>query len=88
MKIDSIINEQNKYFNLGHTLSHSNRISALNSLKEAILFYEEELYIGLNEDLNKGRLESYLTEIHMVLSEIALCKKSLKKWMRLKFLQS
>lgn len=82
MNISKIVEKQKDYFHSGVTLDHKFRINALKSLREAILNNEEELYKALKKDLNKGRLESYLTEIHMVISEINLAIRNLKKWMK------
>ncbi|MBN2619261.1 MAG: aldehyde dehydrogenase [Spirochaetales bacterium] len=80
MNINSKIEEQQKFFDSGVTKSLNFRISALKKLKEAILFYEEDIYLSLKTDLNKNRQEAYMTEIHMVLAEIQHTLKHLKKW--------
>lgn len=77
-----IIKSNREFFHSGKSLDYKFRLTQLKKLKEAIFYYEEELYSALKKDLNKGRLESYLTEIHMVVSEINLAIKKLKKWMR------
>ncbi|QEN04125.1 aldehyde dehydrogenase [Thiospirochaeta perfilievii] len=82
MNIDKIIEDQRSFFNNGNTLTLKFRIDALNKLKESILYYENDIYTALDKDLNKSRLESYLTEIQMVLSEIKLTTKKLKRWMK------
>lgn len=80
--IKDTIKAQREYFNNGKTLHVKNRIESLENLKESILYYEEDIYKALKTDLNKGRMESYLTEIHMVLSELNLAIKKLKKWVK------
>lgn len=82
MEITSIVEKQKQKFLTGDTKRISHRLKALQDLKDSILFFEDELYDALKKDLNKGKLESYLTEIHMVLSEITLTQKRLKKWMK------
>lgn len=82
METDTITDKQKIKFQKGDTLSLEHRLNALSKLKESILFYEDEIYKALKQDLNKNRLESFLTEIHMVISEITLAQKKLKKWMK------
>lgn len=82
MNIQDIITNQRNYFDKGETLSYGFRINALKSLRKSILNNEELIYNALKYDLNKGRLESYLTEIHSVIKEINLSIKKLKKWMK------
>lgn len=82
MKITTIMESQKRYFRSGETYPLRFRHEALKKLKESILFYENDIYTSLKKDLNKGKLEAYLTEIHMVLSEISLIQKNIKKWMK------
>ena len=58
------------------------RITYLKNLKEAILKHETQIKKALYDDLGKSSHESYLTEIGVVLSELSLFIKNLKKWMK------
>src|SRR5690554_6835679 len=58
------------------------RIMYLKNLKEAILKHETQIKEALYHDLGKSFQESYLTEIGVVLSELSLFIKNLKKWMK------
>src|SRR5690606_16397163 len=58
------------------------RLNYLKSLKKIILKYEPEIKQALFEDLGKSSQESYSTEIGIVLLELSLFIKKLKKWMK------
>ncbi|WP_210994101.1 aldehyde dehydrogenase family protein [Acholeplasma granularum] len=58
------------------------RIEYLKMLKTKIKDYEDEITNALLLDLGKSYQESYLTEIGIVLNEISLFIKKLKKWMK------
>ena len=58
------------------------RITHLKNLKTAILKHETQIKEALYHDLGKSFQESYLTEIGVVLSELSLFIKNLKKWMK------
>jgi len=71
---------QKRFFFTHQTKDVSFRIEKLKILKTAILAYEERLYQALWEDLHKSRFEAYATEIGLVMSEIRVHLKNLKKW--------
>ena len=64
----------------GATRSYEYRRHQLVALRDAILQYEEEIYGALYSDLKKSREEAYATEIGMVLMEIRMALKNLRKW--------
>ncbi len=70
------------YFESGHTRSYLFRRQQLQLLKQAVLKYEREIGDALFKDLRKSPEEAYATETGMVLSEINVALKNLKKWMR------
>ena len=86
--IKDIVNKQRIYFNEGSTLSYESRIKIINKLKKVILSYEEEILKALSNDLNKSPYEAYLSELSLVLNEINLVKKNLRKWMKPKRVKS
>lgn len=70
-----------KYFNEGNTRSYSFRKNQLKALRDAIMRHEQALYDALYKDLHKSREEAWVTELGIVVSEIGLALKKLKKWM-------
>ena len=60
------------------------RISQLEKLEKCILANEQKINDALWRDLHKSPEEVFLTEISLVLSEIAYHKKNLKKWSKRK----
>lgn len=81
-EIEKIVKRQRKYFAAGKTRSYAFRMRALTELEKSIRFHEKELNDALKKDLNKARMESYMTETGMVLSEISYLKKHLAGWMK------
>ncbi len=74
-------NEMQRAFFLTHkTKSLDFRIEQLKRLKKAILTYEDRLYEALWKDLHKSKFEAYATELGLVLTEIGVHIKNLKKW--------
>jgi aldehyde dehydrogenase (NAD+) len=65
----------------GVTRPYAWRKKQLQLLRKAILDREEEIYAALYADLRKSPEESYGTEVGLVLAEIRLMLKNLKRWM-------
>lgn len=80
MELEKIVKKQQAYFRTGKTLSLSRRKELLLGLKKSILNHEEELYEAFYTDLGKGKAETYMAEISMILSEIAHVLRHLSKW--------
>ncbi|MBT5394171.1 MAG: aldehyde dehydrogenase family protein [Flavobacteriaceae bacterium] len=80
--IQEIFKAQSQHqYTLGNS-SASQRISRLNALQKAIeKTYRKDLQEALFKDFKKPVIETDLTEIHPVISEIKLIKKQLKSWM-------
>ncbi len=74
------IEKLNAFFLTHKTKSVEFRIGQLKTLKKAILAYEDRLYEALWKDLHKSKFEAYATEIGLVLTEIGVHIKHLKKW--------
>lgn len=68
------------FFATGKTLDVGFRRESLRSLKNALLRYEDKIYEAFWEDLHKARLEVFGTEIGMVLKEINLHQRKVRKW--------
>lgn len=79
-KIAKIVSEQKEYFSSGESLSLRFRLDALKKLKDVIIKHEHAIVKALEKDLKKPYLESYTSEIGMILSEINHSMKNLNKW--------
>ena len=84
MNYQKLIEEQRKYYNSDITKTYAFRLSALQSLKNAIIEFQDDILEGLKKDLNKSLFEGYMTEIGVVLLELKDAMKSLKKWMKVR----
>ncbi|MFN6515972.1 MAG: aldehyde dehydrogenase [Nostoc sp. CreGUA01] len=77
--IHEIIQHQREFFQTGKTKDVNFRIEQLQTLKRAIIEHEQEIIEGLQADLHKPVVETYLTEIG-VIKEIDYAIKHLKTW--------
>lgn len=80
MTIHELVVLQRNAFSKSHPIPVDERIIALERLQEAIQKREREISIALQQDLGKGRAESYMTEIGMVLSELSHAIAHLNRW--------
>ncbi|MEM9280519.1 MAG: aldehyde dehydrogenase family protein [Verrucomicrobiota bacterium] len=80
--IPSQVESQSSYFRSGVTKNISTRIRLLDALEEALISSESELIEALQADFGKPPIESYLTEIHFLITEIRLVKRNLRRWCR------
>lgn len=78
--ISGIIKNQIKFFNSGRTLDIDFRVEKLKILKNTIIKYEGSILKALKDDLNKSEFEAYETEVGIVLEELSLTIKKLRKW--------
>lgn len=79
-KIDQVQKEQRNFFGTHETKDISFRINQLKKFRSAIQKYEQKITEALWKDLHKSPEEAYLSEISIVLQEIDLHLKNLKKW--------
>ncbi|MES2775416.1 MAG: aldehyde dehydrogenase family protein [Bacteroidota bacterium] len=77
-----VLQRQRNYFDAGNTRSYDFRLEQLKKLRQALLDNEQPIYDALQKDLGKSNLESYVSELGLVLSELGLHIKKLKGWMR------
>lgn len=69
-------------FNIGNT-NYKQRLKKLDALKKALeITYKEDIRKAMYDDFKKPFLETDLTEIYPVLSEIKFAKSNLKSWMK------
>lgn len=87
MSIPELINHQKQYFKSQHTKDVSKRITLLKALKKEILAREQEVYDALYNDFRKSEFESYLSEYAIVISELNLAIKNLKRWAKPKMVK-
>ena len=83
-EIKDILQQQNHFFSSGKTIQAEFRLKQLESLKEAMIRHEADLTAALKEDLGKSRMESYMCEIGLTLSELTWMQKHLRSLMRSK----
>ena len=83
-EIKDILQQQNHFFSTGKTIPAEFRLKQLESLKEAMIHHEADLAAALKEDLGKSRMESYMCEIGLTLSELTWMQKHLRSLMRSK----
>lgn len=80
MDIVSLLNKQRDLFLTGKTKDVAFRKKALLTLKRSIQMHESDIKEALLQDLNKASMESYFSEIGMVLSELSFMIKRIEKW--------
>ena len=79
-----MVNNLKDIFNSGITKNIDNRLACLHALEESIIFYEQEIFDSLWQDLHKSKEESYIAELSMIYRDIRLFKNNLKKWAKKK----
>lgn len=82
--IQALLEQQRAHFFSGRTLPVQARIQALDRLEQAILDHEEDLYQALQADLGKSRMEAFLCEISLTLSELRYVRRHVRRWARKK----
>jgi aldehyde dehydrogenase (NAD+) len=71
-----------EFFDAGATRSYSYRRLQLQRLKQALIQHESEILQALYHDLKKNPEVVHATETGLLLAEINVALKNLKKWMR------
>ena len=77
--IETMLASQRKFFATGKTLPVSWRLEQLKKLRASMLRHEEDLYGALKKDLGKSRMESYMCEIGLTLSELTWMEKHIRR---------
>lgn len=78
--ITNIINAQKAFYKTQKTKDLSHRIRLLKALKNEIISNELNIFNALHKDFKKSLFESYISEYALVISELNLVIKNLKKW--------
>ncbi len=82
MTTTALIDRQKAFFRTGATKAVTFRLEALKTLKTGITVFETEILEALQEDLGKSAHETFITELGIVLSEIAYFERHLRRWIR------
>ncbi len=82
MNIHDLVTRQRRFFDTGATRPLSFRLDMLKRLRKALLENEALFNEALKSDLNKSTMESYMSEIGMVLEEIRFHIKHLPRWIK------
>jgi aldehyde dehydrogenase (NAD+) len=78
----SIPMQMREYFDSGATKSYSFRRAQLEKLKDALIRHEHDIVMALYLDLKKNPEQVHATETGLLLAEINVALRNLKKWMR------
>lgn len=80
--ITSVFQKQQAYKLILRESTAQQRIKSLRKLKLTIEAYEEEIYEALFLDLRKNKMESAITEVLFIYSELDFALKNTKRWMK------
>ena len=81
-EIKDILQQQNHFFSSGKTIPAEFRRKQLEKLKDSLIRHEADLAAALKEDLGKSRMESYMCEVGLTLSELTWMQKHLRSLVR------
>lgn len=81
-EIKDILQQQNHFFSSGKTIPAEFRLKQLEKLKDSLIHHEADLAAALKEDLGKSRMESYMCEVGLTLSELTWMQKHLRSLVR------
>jgi aldehyde dehydrogenase (NAD+) len=81
-ELQELIKQQEIFFNTGATQDPGFRLKALCRLRDRILHYENEINEALRLDLGKHPFESWASEHGLVLQEIGIMCRNLRRWSR------
>ena len=76
-EITAILAKQHIFFASGKTIPVSFRQEQLRKLKKSMLIHEKDLNEALQKDLGKSRMESYMCEVGLTLSELTWMQRHL-----------
>lgn len=86
--ISHVISSQKAFFNSQKTKSVATRLIYLKALKNEIISKEQAIYDALKKDFKKPEFETFLSEFGLVMSQLNLVIKNLKKWSKPKRMKS
>lgn len=82
MNTRQILEKQRRFFASGATRTEQWRREILKAIGSGIREYEEEILQALQSDLGKSRTEGFMSEVGMVLDELAYMERHLHRLMR------
>ena len=82
IEIQTIIEKQKQFFESGVTLDVNFRLDTLKRLKAVMIKHEADVYEALKADFNKPVFETYASENGLVLQDLGIMIRNLKKWAR------
>ncbi len=80
MEMKQLVEKQRQFYQSHQTKDVSYRKKTLKRLRSAIMMYEKDISAALYQDLHKAEMESYMTEVGMVLSELTYQLRHLDTW--------
>ncbi|GAA4809493.1 aldehyde dehydrogenase [Litoribaculum gwangyangense] len=86
--IPEILKIQKAFYKSQKTKNLNYRLSILKSLKKEILDKEQAILDALYNDFKKSNFETFISEFGLVISELNLAIKNLKKWAKPKRVKS
>ena len=86
--IPEILSKQRTFFKSQKTKDIAYRLSLLKTLKQEIVSNEQGIYDALMKDFKKPAFETFISEFGLVISELNLVIKNLKKWTKPKRVKS
>ena len=84
-EVTAVVARLKNAFGTGKTLPVAERLRWLESLERCIVRYDESISSALSADLAKPPFESYGHETGLVLEELRLIKRKLRRWARPSF---
>ena len=79
---NSTLNAIRDFYESGATLAYEFRKKQLEVFKDAIVRYEGEINVALNDDLKKSKEETWASETGLLMEEIKNAIKNLHRWMK------
>jgi len=80
--IDSTYDKALHFSNLNPNPTYSERYETLEKLKKIFIKSSEEINVALFNDLGKSEYEAQISEAALVIHEIEINQKNMKKWMK------
>lgn len=77
-----MISDLKKFYDSGHTKPLAYRMQQLQGIKRFLTECEDDITNSLYQDLRKPPIESYITEIAMMMSELQYTIKHLPNWIK------
>src|SRR5210317_1345949 len=83
-----ILQKQEEFFASGATRGWNERKKVLTRLEKVLVDRRDNIIDALQRDLGKPDVEAFLAEYYFLLQELRLIRKSLKKWLKTRWVGS